>query len=179
MKSGLASVCLLYGLLVAQPAWSGLDIDQYLPPQETDLSPEEQRQQREAVQRQIEEARQREAQRAQKAEQARQAEAERLAARPYPVRLTEKRCLTCHSINNLEENPQTRLGWELTVLRMDWFQGAQLERGDRKVLAQYLATTYPARGLRSYLEYLLLGLALFLPVFAGYQLRQRHQKMKN
>lgn len=178
MKPLLAAVGLISWLAVSQAAWSGLDIDEYLPPQESDLNPEEQRKQREAVQQQIEEAREREAQRAKEAEAARKAEEARLAARPFPVRLTEKRCLTCHSISNLEENPQTRLGWELTILRMDWFQGAQLERGDRKILAQHLAATYPAAGIRNYLEYLLVGLALFLPVFAGYQLRKRHQKMK-
>jgi len=165
MKRGFVPIWLFSWLLFTQPAWSGLDIDEYLPPQQSDLSPEEQAERRAKVQRQVEQARQREAERARQAEAARRAEEERLAARPFPVRLTEKRCLTCHVASNLQDNPQTRLGWEITILRMSWFQGAELEAGDRKVIAEHLAKMYPAPAFRRYLEYLLLALALFLPLF--------------
>lgn len=141
-----------------------MDIDQYMPPVESDLTEEERQRQQEAVQRQIEEARQRAAEQARKeAEDRRQREAE-LAARPYPVRLTETRCLGCHGMETLLEQRRTRIGWELVALRMQRLNGAQLEPGERAVIAAHLARTYPPPRHRRLAEPLVLILVSALPV---------------
>lgn len=159
----LPAVVLL--LFASGEAWSGLDIDEYMPPIESNLTEEQRQRQQAAVQREIEEARQRAEEKArQEAEERRQREAER-AARPYPVRLTETRCLGCHGMETLLEQRRTRLGWELVALRMQRFNGAHLEAGERAVIAAHLARTYPAPTQRKLAEPLVLILVVTLPVF--------------
>ncbi|AGA32631.1 hypothetical protein TVNIR_0944 [Thioalkalivibrio nitratireducens DSM 14787] len=162
-------------LLIAGHVSAGLDIDPYLPPVEPDLTDEERERRQEAVQRQIEEARRRaEEQARQEAEARRQREAE-LAARPYPVRLTEARCLGCHRMDDLLERPRTRLGWELVALRMQRFNGAHLEPGDRAVIAAHLARTYPAPIYRRVVEPLILIAILLVPLVVWWQWHKRRR----
>ena len=166
-------------LLVAGDAPAGLEIDQYLPPVESDLTEEERERHQEAVRRQIEEARRRaEDQARQEAEARRQREAE-LAARPYPVRLTEARCLGCHRIDDLLDHPRTRLGWELVALRMQRFNGANLEPGERAVIAAHLARTHPAPMYRRIAEPLILIAILLAPVLVWWQWRRRRQSLSH
>jgi len=149
-------------------AIAGLDIDQYMPPIESDLTEEERDRRQEAVQRQIEEARHRaEEQARQEAEARRKREAE-LAARPYPVRLTEARCLGCHSVDPLLERSRTRLGWELVALRMQRFNGAHLKPGERAVIARHLAETYPAPSQRKMAEAAILAVLVLAPASLGW-----------
>lgn len=151
-------------LFAAGEVGSSMEIDLYMPPVESNLPEEERQRQQEAVQRQIEEARQRAAEQAcQEAESRRQREAE-LAARPYPVRLTETRCLGCHGMETLLEQRRTRLGWELVTLRMQRFNGAYLEAGERAVIAAHLARNSPAPTHRRLAEPLVLILVVTLPV---------------
>lgn len=164
---------LVWVMSMTLPVVAGLDIDQYLMPQENTLTEEEMIAQRKAVQAQIEEARRRDQERAEQQRQARKEEEARLAARPVAVRLTELRCLTCHTLENLETNPQSRIGWEITVRRMQWFNDAKLEEGERAVIVHYLAETYPAKGWRRFDAVLLMsGLAalFILIVFIMYRL---------
>jgi hypothetical protein len=149
-------------------AIAGLDIDQYMPPIESDLTEEERDRRQQTVQRQIEESRRRaEEQARQEAEARRQREAE-LAARPYPVRLTESRCLDCHNMDPLLERPRTRLGWELVALRMQRFNGAHLKPGERAVIARHLAETHPAPTQRKIAEAVMVALLVLTPALLGW-----------
>jgi hypothetical protein len=149
-------------------AIAGLEIDEYLPPIESDLTEEERERRQQAVQRQIEEAQRRaEEQARQEAEARRQVEAE-LAARPYSVRLTEARCLGCHNMDRLLERPRARLGWELVALRMQRFNGAHLKPGERAVIARHLAEAYPAPAHRKVAEAATLALLVLAPALLGW-----------
>jgi len=160
-------------------AIAGLDIDEYMPPIESDLTEEERDRRQEAVQRQIEEARHRaEEQARQEAEARRQREAE-LAARPYPVRLTEARCLGCHSVDPLLEQPRTRLGWELVALRMQRFNGAELKPGERAVIAKHLAETYPAPSQRKMAEAAILAVLALAPASLGWLWWRRRARSRS
>jgi hypothetical protein len=149
-------------------ATAGLDIDEYMPPIESDLTQEERDRRQQAVQRQIEEARRRaEEQARQEAEARRQREAER-AARPYPVRLTETRCLGCHPVEALLDRPRTRLGWELVAVRMQRFNGAHLEPGERAVIARHLAEADPVPAHRKVAEAAILAFIGLAPPLLGW-----------
>ena len=97
-------------------------------------------------------------------------EARRLAAEkavrdalPFPVRLTQARCTTCHSENNYLNQRHNRVGWELVILRMQVFNAAQLDAGERGIIAGHLAQTRPAAGHDALLESLQQLAALLLP----------------
>lgn len=155
-------------LLLTGNVIAGLDIEQYMPPIESDLTAEEREQRQQAVQREIEEARRRaEEQARQEAEARRQYEAER-AARPYTVRLTETRCLGCHPVEALLERPRTRLGWELVAVRMQRFNGAHLEPGERAVIARHLAEADPAPAHRKVAEAAILAFIGLAPPLLGW-----------
>lgn len=153
-------------LLAAGPAPAGLDIDQYLPPVQAVFTDEERERREALVRQQIEQARLRAEQRARQELDAESRRVAALAARPYPVRLTESRCLGCHGLDTLAERPRTRLGWELVALRMQRFNGAYLEAGERGVIAAHLARTYPAPRWRRTTEFLALVAALLAPLLA-------------
>ncbi len=78
-----------------------------------------------------------------------QAEAERIsvarAARPLGERLVEIRCLTCHDARQIEGTTLGRPGWTITVVRMEWLNGARLEPGDRAAIIAHLAARHPER----------------------------------
>ena len=158
---------LVWLMFMTQPVVAGLDIDQYLMPQENTLTEEEMIAQREAVQAQIEEARRRDQERAEQQRQARKEEDARLAARPLAVRMTESRCLSCHTLENLETNPQSRLGWEITVRRMQWFNDAVVQSGEHAIIAAYLAEEYPATGWRRFDAVFLIGFLGVIFVFVA------------
>ena len=166
-------------LFLTGAAIAGLDIDEYMPPIESDLTEEERERRQQAVQREIEEARRRaEEQARQEAEARRQREAD-LAARPYPVRLTEARCLSCHPIEALRERPRTRLGWELVSLRMQRFSGARLEPGERAVIASHLAEAHPAPTHRKIAEAVILGIFVLAPALLGWLWWRRRSRSRS
>lgn len=78
-----------------------------------------------------------------------QAEAERIeaerATRPLGVRLVEARCLTCHDAGQIDRTALGAPGWTVTVLRMEWLNGAVLEPGERGVIVEHLAARHPER----------------------------------
>ncbi len=79
------------------------------------------------------------------AEAARRAHEAELTARPYPVRLAEARCTTtCHGPERFADTRHGWLGWLLVILRMRYFNRAELSWQDMWVISKYLATTYPA-----------------------------------
>jgi hypothetical protein len=166
-------------LFLTGAAIAGLDIDQYMPPIESDLTEEERERRQQAVQREIQEARRRaEEQARQEAEARRQHEAD-LAARPYPVRLTEARCLSCHPIETLLERPRTRLGWELVALRMQRFNGAHLKPGERAVITSHLAEAHPAPTHRKIAEAVIMGLFVLAPALLGWLWWQRRGRSRS
>lgn len=122
---------------------------------------------RERVLGDIEAERQAEAQRAaaklaeEKAAQAR-IDAAR-ANRPYPERLLESRCGTCHAMDRLSQARHTLPGWHFTIARMRWWNGAPISLTESGVLADYLATRQPAMGFGILIEYA----ALLSPLALG------------
>ncbi len=104
---------------------------------------------RQAMDARLEQERQREQKRERiEAEQAAQrAAAERAAweALPYPLRLTQTRCTTCHAAENYESQRHNRLGWEIVTLRMVYLNDAPLQDGERGIIAAHLAGRLPAR----------------------------------
>lgn len=80
-----------------------------------------------------------------------QAEAERIAAdraaRPFGERLVEARCLICHDAGQIERTALGAPGWTVTVLRMEWLNGARLETGERVAIVAYLAARHTNRNV--------------------------------
>lgn len=87
--------------------------------------------------------------REQEARRAAQAEAERIAteraARPLGERLVEARCLTCHDAGQIDRTALGGPGWTVTVLRMEWLNGARLQPGERTAIVAHLAARHPER----------------------------------
>ncbi|HET9699384.1 MAG TPA: hypothetical protein VFP70_00530 [Burkholderiales bacterium] len=92
------------------------------------------------------------------------AERARLEARPYPVKLTERRCTLCHNADNYTRNGHTWPGWQAVVLRMQYLNHCPLEPGERAVIVAYLAETHPASTAEALLEWSALAAALLLPL---------------
>ncbi len=101
----------------------------------------------------VEAERRREAERAESEGRAREAAAAREAARPYPERLTTQRCTACHPDTRYTAEAHTPLGWRLVVERMVRLNGAQIPRGERPVIAAYLAEAHPAGTRERVIEY--------------------------
>jgi hypothetical protein len=105
-------------------------------------------------------------------EAARREEEARLAARPLGVRLVERRCGACHDADFIAAPRHARPGWWATVLRMEWFNGARFEAGEREVIIAHLATTQPAGPARTAMEWGLPALAVVLPLGGWLGLRR-------
>lgn len=92
-----------------------------------------------------------------------QAEADRLdaerAARPLGERLVEARCLTCHDAGQIDRTALGAPGWTVTVVRMEWLNGARLEPGERAVIVAHLAARHPDRNEVEWTLVLLAGMA--------------------
>lgn len=105
-------------------------------------------QERQRIEHEFRAAREREAvqERAEAEAEARRLAAERAAweALPFPVRLTHTRCTTsCHTEENYVGRRHNRIGWELVILRMQYLNDAELQDGERGVIASHLAASYP------------------------------------
>lgn len=101
-----------------------------------------------------------------------EAETRRLAAEkaawealPYPVRLTRTRCTVCHVADAYMNQRHNRMGWEWSILRMQYLNDAPLAAGERSVIASHLAETYPAIGLSALIEALLQLAVALSPVW--------------
>lgn len=128
--------------------------------------------QREALQRQFEIERQAEVAR----EAARLAELERRlaeaaareAARPWPERMTERRCTLCHAATNFSAQRHTWLGWTLVVKRMVLLNKAPTPPEEHAVIVGYLLATYPPGATDYLIEYGVPPLLLAMLGAAGY-----------
>lgn len=112
-------------------------------------------------------------------EAARRAEEARLAARPLGVRLVERRCGPCHDADFLGARRYSRPGWWATVLRMEWFNGARFEAGERGTIVAHLATTQPAGPARTAMEWGLPALAVALALGGWLGLRRARSPRRN
>ncbi len=162
----------LLGLPAAAPAWADVDVSEYQPRQSVRSA-----QERESLQADFE--RQRHEAEA-RAEAARREEARRRAeeharreARPYPVRLTEARCTSCHSALNYETNRHAWPGWAAVVLRMKFFNHAPLAWQDMWIISRHLSQTRPADPATAAIEWCCLALA---PVFFAGAVAWRHRR---
>jgi hypothetical protein len=84
---------------------------------------------------------------------------------PYPERLTQTRCTACHVAGDYMNQRHNRIGWELSILRMQYLNDAPLAAGERGVIASHLAETYPATGGAALIEALLQLAAALSPVW--------------
>ena len=93
-------------------------------------------------------------------------EAERIAAeraaRPLGEQLLEARCLSCHDVGQIERTSLGTPGWTITVLRMEWLNGARLELGERALIIGHLAARHPDRNRMEWALVLVAGVAVGL-----------------
>lgn len=108
-------------------------------------------------------------------------EAERqavLAARPYPVRLTEAHCTRCHAETHYRQQSHTWPGWLFVVLRMKYLNGASIENAEIPTIVTYLAAEHPADRADAALEHAILPLAATLMAGAIWFARLRRRKKR-
>lgn len=137
---------LLVCLALAQPAQAEMSGEDYQT-EAGSLSAEE----REAVRKTL--AAEIAAERARDEAAARQSriEAEALAAalgaRPAGEQLVEARCLICHDQRQIDAVTFGIIGWNITVLRMQLLNGANLQAGERRLITGYLTARNPGRAV--------------------------------
>lgn len=145
--------CLL-GWLATQPAFADIDPSDY--ELKTSVRSE---QERERLKAEFEADKKREAelQRQEEEREANRLAAEKAAweALPYSARLTRTRCTTCHVADDYVNQRHNQIGWELSILRMQYLNDAPLAAGERGVIAAHLTKTYPATGIAALIEALL------------------------
>ncbi|MCC5983621.1 MAG: hypothetical protein JJU42_04570 [Rhodobacteraceae bacterium] len=144
----LALACLI-NLLLAPIAQAGTDWGDF----ETEmgvLPPDEAAEMRERIAAEIAAERARD----EAARQAALLEAERIAAeraaRPLGEQLVEARCLSCHDVEQIDSTTLGAPGWTITVIRMEWLNGARLEPGERAVIVSYLSARNPDRTVKEW-----------------------------
>lgn len=139
-RKRIAAGLLLGTLACAGSARAEMGSGEYQPPAPArSAGPEERLREAEAQVRMRAEAERRAREASQREEEARQARQRMLDARPWPVRLTELRCAACHGEAYYRERTRGTLGWLLVLLRMEWFNGARFEQGERRVIVAHLA----------------------------------------
>jgi|GEM_PF-1928298 len=127
------------------PVHAGMSVEEMLvDPIEEGMTEEEREARREAIEREREAAEERRREREEAARAAREAREAEMAARPYPVRLTEQRCMSCHDTGEFDREARTWPGWAFTVWRMRVAYGAELEPGEWRVITGHLAEEHGA-----------------------------------
>lgn len=111
-----------------------------------------------------------------RAEQARREEGVRLASRPLGVRLVEARCGACHGPEYLRNHRYGWLGWWSVLLRMEYFNGARFEPGERRVIVAHLARTRSATTAKVAAEWLAAGTTGALLLLALARLARRRRR---
>lgn len=96
------------------------------------------------------------------------------AARPLGEKLVEARCLTCHDTRQIDSADFGLIGWNITVLRMEFLNGATLQQGERGVIVAYLSARSPGRAVLEWGLVILLVMALLGAVF-GFRHWKRRQ----
>lgn len=118
---------------------------------------------------------------AEEEERRRQEEAERQRAweaLPLPYRLTVTHCSGCHPAEAYESKAYTRLGWELTLMRMRYLNGMELEPGERTQIVSYLVENHPASTGRAIMEVVVGVIMLATPFFAIWWFVRRSRRRR-
>lgn len=102
-------------------------------------------------------AERREREREARAAAARQRLEAQRTARPAGERLVEAHCAPCHRLDTLAAHSFGYVGWWVTVLRMQWLNGATFGPGERSLMVKHLARTQPPAPLQARLEWALAG----------------------
>ncbi|MDZ7709745.1 MAG: hypothetical protein U5K36_06415 [Roseovarius sp.] len=157
--------CVLLCVMFALPARAEMASDDYQT-EAGSLSPEEREAARQRLAERIAAERARAEDAAQKAQAEAEARAAARAARPLGEKLVEARCLTCHDRPQIDAAEFGPLGWNITVLRMQWLNGAELKSGDRRVIVSHLAAASQGRAVLEWGLAVLSGLALLVAVMA-------------
>lgn len=137
--------------VTAGPAMADIDPAEYQLPSSVRTDKERKRLEAEFSSDKLKEA---ELQRQEEAQAAQRQAADKAAwdALPYPVKLTQARCTSCHVAETYLSQRHNRAGWELLMLRMQYLNAAPLGPGERSVIAAHLADTYPVKGVESFVE---------------------------
>lgn len=106
------------------------------------------------------------------------AEGARLAARPWPQRLTEERCTLCHSASNYATGGHTLPGWWAVILRMRYINQAPVTWGDHWTIALHLAENHPADAETVAYEWGTPLAGLLCVVWLGFHLRKSSNNRK-
>lgn len=155
MRRGIVLVC----VMLALPARAEMAGEDYQTEADS-LSPEDREAARQRLAGQIALERARAEDAARKAEAEAEARAAARALRPPGEQLVEARCLTCHDRHQIDAAELGPLGWNITVLRMQWLNGAELQSGERRVIASHLAAADKGRAAMEWGLAVLSGLAL-------------------
>ena len=155
-------VLVLISLFGSHPlARADIDVTEYQTARSVKTERERQQlQERFESERQQEMARQAEAQ-ARERHRFEEAQA-RLAARPWPERLTEAKCSKCHTDQNYQRAAHALPGWWGVVLRMRLFNQAELSWSDMTTIVPHLSDAYPASASSAAMEWGMLLLSLLL-----------------
>ncbi len=146
----LVSLCLLF-CIYARPAMADIDPAEYQLPSSVRTEQERKRLEAEFSTDKLKEA---QLQRLEEVQAAQKQAADKAAwdALPYPVKLTQTRCTSCHVAKTFESQRHNRVGWELLILRMQYLNAAPLGPGERSLIAAHLAEAYPVKGVASFVE---------------------------
>jgi hypothetical protein len=98
-----------------------------------------------------------------------------LEARPYPVRLLERRCTECHPAERYAATRHTEPGWHLVLSRMEWLNGAAFSWGERTELVRYLAGSQGLSGSQAALELSAIGAPALLLLATPWLARRRRR----
>jgi len=171
----IATVCSVALLALVESALSDVDISEYQ--SKARPGPEHERARiRDEIEQEARAEAARAAQLAEEEERRAAAERARLEARPYSVKLTERRCTLCHGADNYTAIGHTWLGWQTVVLRMQYLNNCPLEPGEPSVIVAHLSEAYPASTADALVEWGAGVLTLMFPIVSAAGLRawRRH-----
>lgn len=175
-------IAVLTGLMIvigfsALTAQAGMSAEEMLvDPIEEGMTEEEREARREAIERDRRAAEERRREREAAERAARKAREAELAARPYPVRLTKRRCMECHDAGEFDREARTWPGWAFTVWRMRLAYGAELEPGEWRVITDHLARTRGAPASKTAATWTLLALTpILIAALLWYLMRGRRR----
>ncbi|WP_290650889.1 hypothetical protein [Aquisalimonas sp.] len=152
-----------------------MSYDQLVEPTDDGMTEEEREARREAIERDRQAAEERRRAQEDQARVEREAQEADDASRPYPERLTEQRCMTCHAANDFDKEQRSWPGWAFTVWRMELAYGADLEAGEWRVISDHLAEEHAAPPVRAAAVWAALGMGPMVTVALIWFIRHRRR----
>ena len=119
----------------------------------TERSESELAAQRRRMEAQLRAERLRRAREEEQAERRREEERRRELARPLGERLLDRHCTRCHTLEPVLAARYGWLGWQVTIARMRWWNGARLPGESVGPIVNHLLDERPAGPLRAFGEY--------------------------